>query len=259
MLDANAVDDPAHDASLAHRAVARRLDTHRRHAEAEVARILDAGRALLPAGGADRTPRVSDIVQRAGVSNDAFYRAFRSKDDLVAALTEQGTRRLLGYVAQQRAKAVNPEGQIRACVRATLFQATPVGSGDAVRSVRYPATPSPPTAGDAPAASMPFLDGIAGLLLDPIAAYGSSDPARDSRAAAALCVATLRDFLWTDRSPSERDVEHLVAFVLRAAGPPGSPPAQARPEPGREAGKQSRHETSTELKGTKSKKHKRAR
>src|SRR5580765_7475821 len=33
----------------------------------------------------DRSPRVSDIVARAGLSNSAFYRHFRSKDDLVLA------------------------------------------------------------------------------------------------------------------------------------------------------------------------------
>ena len=39
-----------------------------------------------------------------GLSNDAFYRHFPSKDALVAALLEDGAERLAGYVAHQMAQ-----------------------------------------------------------------------------------------------------------------------------------------------------------
>ena len=41
-----------------------------------------------------RARRVSDIVDAAGLSRDAFYRHFASKEDLVAAIVEAGAQRL---------------------------------------------------------------------------------------------------------------------------------------------------------------------
>ncbi|WP_433155373.1 TetR/AcrR family transcriptional regulator [Actinomadura nitritigenes] len=42
---------------------------------------------------------MADIVNAAGLSNEAFYRHFPSKGALVAALLEDGTERLHGHVA----------------------------------------------------------------------------------------------------------------------------------------------------------------
>jgi len=60
------------------------------------ATALDERQQLVRAGVAEMTqdssvdPRVSDIVRRAGLSNKAFYRHFRSKEDLLfAVLVEQ--------------------------------------------------------------------------------------------------------------------------------------------------------------------------
>ena len=68
-------------------------------------------------------PRVADIVAAAGLSNDAFYRHFRSKDDLVNALLDDGAERLRGYLAHQMAKARTPEAQVRRWVEGVLAQA----------------------------------------------------------------------------------------------------------------------------------------
>jgi AcrR family transcriptional regulator len=52
--------------------------------------------------GTESRPRVADIVAAAGLSNDAFYRHFPSKDDLiVAALTkvdEQAREQMRAFV-----------------------------------------------------------------------------------------------------------------------------------------------------------------
>lgn len=70
-------------------------------------------------------PRVADIVAAAGLSNDAFYRHFPSKDALVAALLEDGAQRLARYVARQMSKETDPktpEGQVRRWVEGVLSQ-----------------------------------------------------------------------------------------------------------------------------------------
>ncbi|MBA2946769.1 helix-turn-helix transcriptional regulator [Streptomyces sp. PSKA28] len=53
-------------------------------ARAEVDALLDAGLRLMTEG-APRPPRVADIVAAAGLSNDAFYRAFSGRDALVSS------------------------------------------------------------------------------------------------------------------------------------------------------------------------------
>jgi AcrR family transcriptional regulator len=82
-------------------------------------------------------PRVADIVAAAGLSNDAFYRHFPSKDALVAALLEDGAERLAQYTAHQMSKETSPEDQVRRWVEAVL---SPRPAG-AVTSSR-PAAPS---------------------------------------------------------------------------------------------------------------------
>ncbi|HET9972881.1 MAG TPA: helix-turn-helix domain-containing protein [Streptosporangiaceae bacterium] len=68
----------------------------------EVRRLLDAALEVMRQGGTAARPRVADIVAAAGLSNDAFYRHFPSKDVLVAALLEDGAQRLAQYVMKSR-------------------------------------------------------------------------------------------------------------------------------------------------------------
>src|SRR5690606_11725226 len=72
--------------------------------EGEVRRLLDAALDVVRRCGTTSRPRVADIVAAAGVSNDAFYRYFPSKDALFAAILEDGTERLQSYLAHQMAK-----------------------------------------------------------------------------------------------------------------------------------------------------------
>ena len=51
----------------------------------EVRRLLDAALTVMRERGTTSRPRVADIVGAAGLSNDAFYRHFSSKDALVTA------------------------------------------------------------------------------------------------------------------------------------------------------------------------------
>src|SRR6266704_2895492 len=70
----------------------------------EVRRLLDAALDVMRERGTVSRARVADIVAAAGLSNDAFYRHFPSKDALVAALLEDGAERLASYVAHQMDK-----------------------------------------------------------------------------------------------------------------------------------------------------------
>jgi len=56
----------------------------------EVQRLLDAGLVAMRRHGTVRSPSVAEIVAEAGLSNDAFYRVFASKDELVLAVLDAG-------------------------------------------------------------------------------------------------------------------------------------------------------------------------
>ncbi|HEX4018723.1 MAG TPA: helix-turn-helix domain-containing protein, partial [Frankiaceae bacterium] len=142
----------------------------------EVRRLLDAALEVMQRNGSSSKARVADIVAAAGLSNEAFYRHFPSKDALVAAVIEDGTDRLVSYLDHQMAKQRTAAGKLRRWIEGILSQAAPklagpvlallagAGSGDGeLHAGRYPAS--------AP---------LATLLHEPLAELGSSQPEIDS-------------------------------------------------------------------------------
>lgn len=180
----------------------------------EVRRLLDAGLEVMQRSGSSSRARVADIVAAAGLSNDAFYRHFPSKDALVAAVIEDGTERLRSYLAHQMAKLRTPESQVRRWVEGLMSQAAPKlaepvlamlsgsGGGSAeLQSGRYPAS--------AP---------LATLLHEPLAELGSSDPELDALLLSHAMLGRLTDHLRLRTQPSRAELDHLVTVCLRTAG-----------------------------------------
>ena len=184
----------------------------------EVRRLLDAGLAVVIRNGTSSRPRVADIVAEAGLSNDAFYRHFPSKDSLVAALIEEGSERLFSYAAHQITKEPTPEGQVRRWVEAVLAQARGDVAESTLAVMWNGASSGGVDAGRHPAASR-----LATLLHAPFIALGSDNPEMDSRLAAHATLGTLFDFLWRRRDPTEAELDRVTRFCLRAvAGSPAS-------------------------------------
>ncbi len=165
----------------------------------EVRRLLDAGRAVMRRCGTGSRPRVADIVAEAGLSNDAFYRHFASKDALVAAILDDGTERLVSYLAHQMTKEETRRGQ-----------GPPVGRGrprPGLRRGRVPHTTLAVlwNAGDLGSTVLPHtLDRarLATLLPEPLGELGCPDPEVDAVLVAHAVVGTLTDLLWQHRRPS---------------------------------------------------------
>ncbi|GAA3635681.1 hypothetical protein GCM10022223_62640 [Kineosporia mesophila] len=63
------------------------------HLDARRQQIVDAARARFASHGFARTS-MADIVDGSGLSNGAIYRYFKSKDEIVIAVCEQGTEAL---------------------------------------------------------------------------------------------------------------------------------------------------------------------
>src|SRR5215207_1192033 len=126
---------PSEMNSIAARIAGRRLTARESEYAGEVRRLLDAGLAVMRRCGTTSRPRVSDVVAAAGLSNDAFYRHFPSKDALVAAILEDGAERLRSYLAHQMAKEALPEGKVRRWVQGVLAQAADPDIAASTRAV----------------------------------------------------------------------------------------------------------------------------
>jgi AcrR family transcriptional regulator len=143
----------------------------------EVRQFLDAGREVMRRCGTSSRPRVADIVAEAGLSNDAFYRHFASKDALVLAILEDGAERLTGYLAHQMEKESTPQGRLRRWVAGVLSQAADTEIAAATLAVLWNAGDLSQSMASPPPATNATLTA---LLVEPVAGLGSPDPALDA-------------------------------------------------------------------------------
>jgi AcrR family transcriptional regulator len=181
-------------------------DRHEAYA-AEIRTLLDAALTVMRR---DDTidPRVSDIVLTAGLSNQAFYRHFRGKDELLVALLDDGRRRLLATIERRMARASDDPGRVRAWIDAVLAQARDPEAAAATR----------PFAANGDRLAVRFPDETRGSrdrLVDPLR------PLVGDAAAIAiyhLAMGTVHDALLARRTPSRAEAEAIVEFALRGAG-----------------------------------------
>ncbi|HEY1828990.1 MAG TPA: helix-turn-helix domain-containing protein [Acidimicrobiales bacterium] len=206
----NAIPTDASD--VADKIVRRSLAKREGEYASEVRGLLDAALELMRERGTEARPRVADIVAAAGLSNDAFYRHFKSKDDLVAAILEDGAERLRGYLEHQMAKESSPEGQVRQWVRGVLAQAARE-SASATLAVLWNAS----SAGGGLAAGRHFASTpLAPLLHEPFRELGSTQPELDAALVAHGVLGLLSDWLWRQAVPTRSEVERVAEFCLRA-------------------------------------------
>lgn len=205
-------DDGADD--VAARIAQRTLAARGAEYAGEVRRLLDAGLAVMDRCGTTSRPRVADIVAEAGLSNDAFYRHFPSKDALVAAILDDGTERLGRYLGHQMAKAASPEEEVRAWVAGVLGQADPTIAAT-TRAVLWNGSGA---AGQA-AGRHPASVTLAGLLVRPFTVLDSPDPDGQAALAAHAALGRLTDLLWAWAAPTAADEDALVAFLIAAIRP----------------------------------------
>jgi AcrR family transcriptional regulator len=184
---------------------------------AEVRRLLDAALELMREAGTSSSPRVADIVAAAGLSNDAFYRHFPSKDALVVALIEDGAVRLESYLAHQMAKASTPEDKVRRWVEGVMAQAADDDVAATTRAVLWNGGRITDSLGSDRKSHAAML---ATSLREPFAELGSADPDADALLAAHATVGVMSDLLGQRVRPSKAAINHVVEFCLAAVTPP---------------------------------------
>lgn len=180
----------------------------------EVRRLLDAGLVVMRRCGTSSRPRVADIVAEAGISNDAFYRYFASKDMLAIAILEDGMLRLRSYLGHQMDKEPSPAGKVRRWVEGVLSQATDEEVATTTLAVQWNAANVTVQAEAGPPSADTLL---ASLLVEPFAELGSAHPELDAALAGHAVVGRLSDYLWRRNKPSDDEVGHIVASCLAVA------------------------------------------
>ena len=196
--------------------VDRSLALRREAARGEVERLVQAGFAMIErSGGLD--PKVSDILAEAGLSNQAFYRHFRSKHELLVAVLDEGIRGLADYLASRMAGAGDPVAAIREWVRGMAAQAQDPAGAQASRPFALArgrlAEAFPGEVGRSRAQLMaPLHRALAAALEAKL--LPAVDPGQDAEALYHLMMGWIETRLVEGRIPEPAEVERLEAFVM---------------------------------------------
>ena len=158
---------------------------------------------------------MADILAEVGMSNDAFYRHFKSKDELVGAIIEDGTRRTCAALSARMAVADSPQEQVALLVRSIIGIVVDPTASENLRVLTWNAAR---TADDS-TRRLVARSSLAQLLVQPVRDLGSTDPERDAFAVCDTALGRLEHFMWRRESPTSDDIEHVVNFCLRAISP----------------------------------------
>ena len=219
-------------ASAADRAIERSLARRRATYAEEVDRLVAATFQLIRKTG-ELEPRVSEIVSEAGLSNQAFYRHFRSKHELLVAVLDAGSQQLAGYLEHRMVQAASPLAAVRAWIRGMLQQAL---DPDAAEATRPFALARGRLAESFPEEVALSELRLTGPLRDAIAAgrergvLPTADPERDAESLYHLAMGWMQSRLLERGEATEEGAARLEAFALAGLG---AAPAEGLPLPGR--------------------------
>jgi AcrR family transcriptional regulator len=201
---------------LVERAVERRLAGARADAVRDVDRLIEATYAVAQREGTVE-PTLRAILREAGLSTEAFYRHFSSKDELLLVVLADGRHRLTGYLAHRMERADEGFDRVQAWIEGVMAQAA-----DPVAASR----------------TKPFLANLGRLterfpgemarsvdaMVDPLhraldaavpPAIRPRDRRSDAMAVYRLALSAMQTHVLSGTAPSEHEVDHLVAFCRR--------------------------------------------
>jgi len=214
-------------ASALGRAVERAL-AGQRAAYAREARLLVQATLRLIRERGVLEPSVAAIVRAAGLSNQAFYRHFRSKHELLVAVLDEGIRLLAAYLEQRMARAGSPSEQVREWLLGVCEQALSPRGAEATRPFAVGRSEIAARHPEEVARSERQLTEPLRRALEAARTAGElpgADPSRDTETLYHLAMGWLEARLEEATAARREDAERLVAFAL--AGLRGLP---AHPE-----------------------------
>jgi len=213
-------DKPPLESSVVDRTVARGLSERYAAARQEVAGLMTAAREIMVKSGSV-DPRVSEIIGRAGSSNQAFYRHFRSKDELLLAVIDEGLLELVEHLEARMSAARSARAKVERWVAGIARQAT---DSDAAQATR-------PFVANRARLAERFPDEerrAVNLLVAPLeraitegadtGEFDSADPAHDAEAIYHLAMGWMQSRMFMDTGAGDSDLGRLTAFAMRGLG-----------------------------------------
>jgi AcrR family transcriptional regulator len=213
--------------TLARRAVERAVTDRQAEYAHEMQRIVEATYDLIERTGS-LDPSLRDILAHTGLSTQAFYRLFRSKDELLLVLLDEGRRRLVDYLAGRMAAAGSPPDRVRAWVEGVLAQASTARAAERTR----PFLANEDRLSELfPEEQRESVDLLVDLLVVPLTEASPDGapvdkPRRDAEAVYRLVFGLLHAHLIQRSRPTPETVEHTVRFCLQGAGLDGATEAR---------------------------------
>jgi AcrR family transcriptional regulator len=205
--------------TLARRAVERTVADRQAEYATEMRRIVEATYDLIEQTGS-LDPSLRDILTHTGLSTQAFYRLFRSKDELLLVLLDDGRRQLVDYLACRMDAIDAAAFKVQAWIEGVLAQASTTKAAERTR----PFLANEDRLSELfPEEQRESVDLLVDLLVGPLteaAAPGSppDGPRRDAEAIYRLVFGLLHAHLIQHTRPTAETVGHTVEFCLRGAG-----------------------------------------
>jgi AcrR family transcriptional regulator len=156
-------------------------------------------------------PSVRDIVSASGLSNQAFYRHFASKDALLSAVLADGQEKLVASLARRMQRAVPGLPRVRAWIEGVLEQAR---RPDAAENTRPFAVNGARLADRFPAQSAASTEQLLEPLREEVRVAGGDE--RDATVIYELSMAMMNRALLARVLLTRGEVEHVVTFAARA-------------------------------------------
>lgn len=200
------------------RSVDRALNARRNTYEDEVQRLVAAALTCIRASGR-LAPKVSELVRVSGLSNKAFYRHFRSRDELMVAVLDHGIGLLAGYLEHRMQGEREPRGRVLAWLDGMTRQALDPAAAEATRPFVLSRSALAEGFGEEVRASesrvtAPLRAALAAAR--DAGALPGVDPERDALLLYDLAIGWLQRQLAHGTRASVADAQHLIAFAMAA-------------------------------------------
>ena len=198
--------------TLAQRAVDRSLGDRRDQYAEEIQRVLEATYDLIERTG-DVDPSLREILAETGLSTQAFYRYFQSKDELFLLLLDDGRRRILATLERRMQRVATPEARVRAWIEGVLAQASDTRAAGRTRPF---VTDRDRLAEAFPREQQASVDLLVDLLASAIVSlHGRANARDDAVVVYRAAFTTLHDHLLHGTRPTAAETDHLVQFCLQ--------------------------------------------
>jgi len=221
--------------TLARRAVERTVAERQAEYAQEMERIVDATYGLIERTGSVDPP-LRDVLRETGLSTQAFYRYFQSKDELLLLLLDDGRRQLLSYLEHRVERATTPEAGLRAWIEGVLAQAAQPQAAARTRPFLANQDRLAEAFPEEQQASVDLLVDQVGTVLShlPRPARGRrTDARRDAEAVYELVFGALHKHLTHRTRPTAAEIDHLFRFCLGGVGARAEAAAAGKDRPPR--------------------------